>query len=80
MKPSDASSAAVTPLKAPRVLERRFDFAELPEGLCRLQVYSGFMETPDVPPSIARFFTSSRRWPLTFFSPWQATQCCVRIG
>ena len=39
----------VTPLKAPRVLERRFDFAELPEGLCRLQVYSGFMETPDVP-------------------------------
>lgn len=39
----------VTTLKEPRALERRFDFAELTQGICRLQVYSGFMETPDVP-------------------------------
>jgi KUP system potassium uptake protein len=39
----------VTVLKIPRVLERRFEFAELTEGVSRLHVYSGFMETPDVP-------------------------------
>jgi KUP system potassium uptake protein len=39
----------VTTLKTPRVLDHRFEFAELAGGIWRLRVYCGFMETPDVP-------------------------------
>jgi KUP system potassium uptake protein len=39
----------VTTSRSPRILEQRYEFSELGEGVCRLYVHSGFMETPDVP-------------------------------
>jgi KUP system potassium uptake protein len=33
--------------------DRRFELSELAEGIFRLHIHSGFMETPDVPSALA---------------------------
>jgi KUP system potassium uptake protein len=42
----------ITTLRAPRVIEDRFAFEEVAEGICRLHVRVGYMERPDVPRAI----------------------------
>jgi KUP system potassium uptake protein len=39
----------VTTQRVPRVLGPRCELTELPQGLYRLQIYTGFMESPNVP-------------------------------
>jgi KUP system potassium uptake protein len=43
----------VTTVRMPRVLGARYELTELPEGLYRLHIYSGFMESPNVPRALA---------------------------
>jgi KUP system potassium uptake protein len=42
----------ITTLRTPRVIENRFDFADVDEGISRLNVRVGYMERPDVPRAI----------------------------
>jgi KUP system potassium uptake protein len=43
----------VTTRRVPRVIGSNYQLTELPGGLYRLHIYSGFMESPDVPSALA---------------------------
>ena len=48
----------VTTLHTPRAIDgRRFELTELAEGIFRLHIHSGFMETPDVPSALSAAIT-----------------------
>src|SRR5690606_24768520 len=50
-----------TTLHTPRVRDgRRFELTELAKGIFRLHIYSGFMESPDVPSALTAAIADSQ--------------------